>query len=77
MNPSRIEQAIDEIYNFPLLESAKSTLGRMLRNNSSADEMVDTILEMRKDGCFCRVEEDPNRKKEPSIICSMGLQQES
>lgn len=72
-----LKLAIDEIYNFPLLESAKSTLGRMLRNNSSADEMVDTILEMRKDGCFCRVEEDPNRKKEPSIICSMGLQQES
>ena len=72
-----LKLAIDEIYNFPLLESAKSTLSRMLRNNSSADEMVDTILEMRKDGCFCRVEEDPNRKKEPSIICSMGLQQES
>lgn len=71
-----LKLAIDDIYNFPLLESAKGTLGRMLRN-STPDEIVDTILAMRQDGCFCRVEEDPNRKKEPSIICSMGLTQES
>ena len=71
-----LKLAIDDIYNFPLLESAKGILGRMLRN-STPDEIVDTILEMRQDGCFCRVEENQNRGKEPSIICSMGLKQES
>lgn len=71
----QLKLAIDEIYNFPLLESTKGTLGRMLRNSSS-DEIVDTVLEMRQDGCFCRVEEDVNTQKEPSIICSMGLKQQ-
>lgn len=71
---NQLKLAIDEIYNFPLLESAKGTLGRMLRN-SSTDEIVDTVLEMRQDGCFCCVEEDANKTKEPSIICSMGLKQ--
>ena len=71
----QLKLAIDEIYNFPLLESAKGTLGRMLRN-SSANEIVDTVLEMRQDACFCRVEEDASKFKEPSIICSMGLRQD-
>lgn len=73
----QLKLAIDEVYNFPLLESAKGTLSRMLRNNCSLDELVDTILEMRQDGCFCRIEEDTNKQKDPAIICSMGLKHES
>lgn len=67
-----LKLAIDDIYNYPLLESAKFTLGRMLRTSTS-DDIVDCVLEMRKNFNFCRVEEDSNSHKEPSIICSMGI----
>ena len=67
-----LKLAIDDIYNYPLLESAKFTLGRMLRTSTS-DDIVDCVLEMRKNFSLCRIDEDKSKHKEPSIICSMGL----
>ena len=71
-----LKLAIDDIYNYPLLEGAKFTLGRMLRTNTS-DEIVEYVLEMRKNMTLCRIDEDRNIHKDPVIICSMGLRQES
>ena len=71
-NKDLLKLAIDDIYNYPLLESAKFTLGRMLRNSQS-DEIVECVLEMRKNFSLCRIDEDKSKRKEPSIICSMGL----
>ena len=75
-NKDLLKLAIDDIYNYPLLESAKFTLGRMLRNSNS-DEIVECVLEMRKNFSLCRIDEDKNKHKEPSIICSMGLKYQS
>lgn len=75
-NKDILKLAIDDIYNYPLLESAKFTLGRMLRTNTS-DEIVDYVLEMRKNMTLCRIDEDRNGHKDPVIICSMGLKQKS
>ena len=55
---------------------AKFTLGRMLRNSNS-DEIVECVLEMRKNFSLCRIDEDKSKHKEPSIICSMGLKYQS
>ena len=68
--------AIDQIYNYPLLENSKFILGRMLRN-SSQDDIVDTVVEMYKNGNLCRVDEDKTKHKDPVIICSMGLKAEN
>jgi methyltransferase-like protein len=65
----------DDIYNYQLLEGTKFILGRMLRN-SSQDDIVETILEMYKNGSLCRIDEDRNKCKDPQIICSMGLRSE-
>lgn len=75
-NKEMLKLAIDDIYNYPLLEGAKFTLGRMLRTNTS-DEIVEYVLEMRKNGTLCRIDEDRDSHKDPVIICSMGLRQES
>ena len=75
-NKDMLKLAIDDIYNYPLLEGAKFTLGRMLRTNTS-DEIVEYVLEMRKNGTLCRIDEDRDSHKDPVIICSMGLRQES
>lgn len=66
--------AIDEIYRYPLLSSAKFTLGRMLNAKKRPDEIVEYILEMRRTGNFCNIpNEDFEENRDPSIICSMGL----
>ena len=67
-----LKLAIDDIYNNPLLESTKTILGQMLRR-SSQEEIVDYVLELRRNGTFCRISEDTNLHREPQIICSMGL----
>lgn len=71
----QLKMAIDAVYNYQLLEGAKFTLGRMLRSNSN-DDVLDTILELFANGSLCRIDENNNTHKEPTIICSMGLKYE-
>lgn len=69
-----LKLAIDEIYRYPLLSSAKYTLGRMLNAKKSVEEIVDYILEMRRTANFCNIpRENPDENRDPVIICSMGL----
>lgn len=74
-NREQLKLAIDEIYNYPLLEGTKFMLGRMMRSSSktASDDIVEYVLEMRKNGSLCRVTEDLSTNKENTIICSMGL----
>lgn len=74
-NRQLLKLAIDDIYNYPLLEGTKFILGRMLRTSSktASDDIVEYILEMRKNGSLCRIEEENAIKKENTIICSMGM----
>lgn len=65
--------AIDQIYNYPLLENSRFILGRMMRTGSTHDDIVDTVIEMYGNGNLCRVDEDKTKHKDPVIICSMGL----
>ena len=67
-----LKLAIDDIYNYQFVESTKVILGRLLRT-SSHDDIVDTVLEMHKNGTLCRIDRDRMENKEPSIICSMGM----
>jgi len=68
--------AIDQIYNYPLLENSKFILGRMMRTGSTHDDIVDTVIEMYENGNLCRIDEDKTKHKDPVIICSMGLKNE-
>ena len=74
-NKEMLKLAIDDIYNYPLLEQTKFMLGRMLRASSktASDDIVDYVLEMKRTGALCRIEEETNIHKENTIICSMGL----
>ena len=71
----QLKMAIDAVYNYQLQEGAKFTLGRMLRSNSN-DDVLDTILELFANGNLCRIDENNNTHKDPTIICSMGLKYE-
>ena len=65
--------AIDQIYNYPLLENSKFIIGRMMRTGITHDDIADTIIEMYENGNLCRVDEDKTKHTDPTIICSMGL----
>ena len=64
------------IYNYPLLDSAKLTIGQMLRRNQNNDEIVQYVLDLRKNGALCRLPVEDNTHREPIIVCSMGMQYE-
>lgn len=68
-----LKLAIDDIYNYPLLDSAKLAIGQMLRRNQDNDEIVRYVIDLRKNGALCRLPIEENQHKEPTIVCSMGL----
>lgn len=74
-----LKYAIDDIYNYPLQGNAKFNIGRMLRNSgrTADDDIVDYVLELRRNGQLCVIADDEAETKENQIICSMGLRYES
>lgn len=72
-----LKMVIDDIYNYPLLDTTKVALGQILRRNTQASEIVDYVIELRKTGNLCRIAEDTGEHKDPTIICSMGIRKEN
>jgi superfamily II DNA or RNA helicase len=71
--PPEIHKAIDEIYRYPLQESARDTLNRQLRAGISDDDLANLVIALRDANRLCHVQEDEEETKEPQIICSLGL----
>jgi len=65
-------RAIDEIYQFPLRQSARDTLNRQLRSGIEDDKLAELVIALREDDRLCLVHEE-EQEREPQIICSMGL----
>jgi hypothetical protein len=68
----QLAKAIEEIYRFPLRQSATDTLNRQLRSGISDDNLADLVMALRDDDRLCIVHED-EQSHEPQIICSLGL----
>lgn len=65
-------RAIDEIYRYPLRQSAIDTLNRQLKSGISDPDLVDLVIALRADDRLCLIHEEEQRH-EPRIICSLGL----
>ena len=65
-------KAIDEIYRYPLQESARDTLNRQLRSGIQDDDLAGLVIKLRDANRLCHIleKEEP---QEPQIICSLGL----
>jgi superfamily II DNA or RNA helicase len=72
-----LKLVIDDIYNYPLLDTTKVALGQILRRNNQPSDIVDYVIELRKTGNLCRVAEDTDKHKDPTVICSMGLRKDN
>ncbi|WP_375469207.1 helicase-related protein [uncultured Nostoc sp.] len=69
-------KAIDEIYRYPLRQSAIDTLNRQLRSGINNQQLAELVVALRMDDRLCIVTEEME-KREPEIICSLGLFQGS
>ena len=65
-------KAIEEIYRYPLRQSATDTLNRQLRAGISDEKLAELVVALREDDRLCIVREE-ERSDEPQIICSLGL----
>lgn len=70
-----LKESIDQIYNYPMKEQVKYTLGQMLKRNDLAEYFAEYLTEMYKANQLCIVGEE-NEDKEARVICSMGLKTE-
>ncbi|MDD4025348.1 MAG: helicase-related protein [Kiritimatiellae bacterium] len=67
-----LRHAIEDIYKFPLLQSATDTLNRQLKSGIGNQALAELVMALRADVRLCRVTEDVEGT-EPQVICSMGL----
>jgi len=70
--PPELDKAIEEIYRYPLQESARDTLNRQMRSGISDEQLAQLVIDLRDDDRLCHIQEE-TEEQEPQIICSLGL----
>ena len=68
-----MKRAIDDIYKYPLKETAKEIIGRQLKAGAMDDSLVNLVTALREEDKLCIITDEDNANREPQIICSMGL----
>jgi hypothetical protein len=67
-----LHKAIDDIYHYPLRQSAIDTLNRQLRSGTDDAALAELVIALRDDDRLSIVDPD-TEVQEPRIICSLGL----
>lgn len=67
-----LARAIDEIYRFPLRQTATDTLNRQLRAGIRNQALAELVLALRDENRLCLID-DQGETDEPRLICSLGL----
>jgi hypothetical protein len=68
----QLAKTIEDIYRYPLRQSAIDTLNRQLRAGISDEKLAELAMALRDDDRLCIIHEE-EQIQEPQIICSMGL----
>ncbi|MFA5043660.1 MAG: helicase-related protein [Kiritimatiellia bacterium] len=69
-----LRHAIEDIYKYPLLQSATDTINRQLKSGIDNHALAALVTTLRGDARLCRVSEDVEGG-EPQVICSLGLKE--
>jgi len=67
-----LHKAIEQIYRYPLRQTAVDTLNRQLRSGISNQALAELVMALYEEDRLCIVHEE-QQSCEPRIICSMGL----
>jgi superfamily II DNA or RNA helicase len=67
-----LRRTIDEIYRFPLQQSATDQLNRQMKNSADVQLLAQLAMALREEGRLCLVQAE-QAPQEPEIICSLGL----
>ena len=67
-----LHKAIDDIYRYPLRQSAVDTLNRQLRSGVDDAQLADIVMSLREEDRLCQSGDDAE-VQEPQIVCSLGL----
>jgi hypothetical protein len=67
-----IDKALEDIYRFPLYQTATDTLNRQMKAGIDDHKFAELVLALREDGRLCMIEEQTQRR-EPKLICTLGL----
>jgi superfamily II DNA or RNA helicase len=69
-------RALDQMYSYPLRQSATDTLNRLLRTGVSDAQLADRVVALYEDDRLCITSDDDEEagaSREPRILCSLGL----
>jgi hypothetical protein len=69
---SDLLKAIDQIYQYPLRQSAVDRLNRSLKSGMDDQQLAELVLALYLDDHLCLIHEDGSTQ-EPQIVCSLGL----
>ena len=67
-----LRKVVEEIYRYPLRQSAIDTLNRQLKLGISDERLVELVLALRDEDRLCIISEEA-QLQEPLILCSLGL----
>ena len=67
-----LHKAIDDIYRYPLRQSAVDTLNRQLRSGVDDAQLAEIVMSLREEDRLSLTGDDAE-VREPQIICSLGL----
>lgn len=68
-----LHRALDDIYRYPLRQSAVDALNRQLHSGIDDTALADLVIAFRDDDRLCITGTDETEPGEPRIICSLGL----
>lgn len=68
-----LKRAIEEIFRYPLKQSAVDQLNRQLRSGISDPELAQLVISLREQDKLCSIQDDDTPQTDPHIICSLGL----
>lgn len=68
-----LKKAIDDIFKFPLKQSAIDTINRQMKSGIADKELIELVTSLREEDRLCIIDESEVHKRLPQIICSMGM----
>ena len=71
-NTRELKQVIEDIYRYPLRQTATDTLNRQLRRGISNEDLAALVIDLWETERLCIIEEE-RQTREPQIVCSLGL----